>query len=221
MADRVYAGKSAQQRTAQRREQFLEAGLDVFARQGWSASSVTDVCRSAGLSPRFFYEQFGAREDLFIAVTSRIAEQVEQTVRDAVAAPGPDPRQRARAVLVALAGHFAADPRRVRVALMESLATPRFRLHRRELLESFIDLAARLMRPLRDDAADPRANPALRASAAVLTGGLVELLIARATVSGQDRSTSDAATAGAPADPADVAALVDHLSAMFTAVARL
>lgn len=208
MGDRVYAGQSAQQRVAQRHRQFLEAGLEVFAEHGWAGSSVAQVCRSAGLSPRFFYELFPSREDLFIAVTTRIAEQVEHTVRTAVAAPAAGPRDRARAVLLALGGHFAADPRTVRVALMESLATPRFRRHRRELLESVSDLAARLMQALREDPLDERAQAALRVSAAVLTGGLVELLVAWAT--------GPADVGGA--DPADLA---DHLTAVYTAVARL
>lgn len=214
MAERVYAGRSAEERVARRREQFLDAGLDVFARQGWSGSSVADVCRSAGLSPRFFYELFDGREELFAAVTARIADEVEQTVRDAVATPADGAHERARAVLIALAGHFAADPRTVRVALMESLATPQFRRRRRELLEFFSDLAARLMRALRDDAPDDRAQQALRVSAAVLTGGLVELLVAHATAPAGDQR----ADGGTPADPAE---LVDHLTAMYTAVARL
>lgn len=207
MTARVYAGKSAQERVDQRREQFLEAGLEVFGRQGWSASSVTDVCRTARLSPRFFYELFGSREELFMAVTARIAHQVERTVRDVVADPAGRPGERARAVLTALAEHFAADPRTVRVALMESLATAQFRRQRRELLESVSELGARLMWALRDGAPDEPAQAALRVSAALLVGGLVELLVARATEDADGR-----------ADPLD---LVDHLTAVFTAVARL
>jgi AcrR family transcriptional regulator len=221
MAERVYAGRSAEQRVALRREQFLAAGLEVFAAQGWAGSSVADVCRTAGLSPRFFYELFAGREDLFAAVTARIAEQVEHVVRDAVAAPADGPHGRARAVLVALAGHFTADPRTVRVALMESLATPQFRRQRRELLESFSDLAARLMRALRDDPPDARAQAALRASAAVLTGGLVELLVARATAPGAPGTPPAAGPGPGDGDGGALSDLIDHLTAMYTAVARL
>lgn len=202
MTERVYAGMSAEERTARRREQFLAAGLEVFAGRGWAASTVADVCRSAALSPRYFYELFGGREDLFLAVTGRIAEQVETTVRAVVAAPAPDAQARARAVLGALAEYFTADPRTVRVALMESLATEQFRDHRRRLLESFSALAARLMRSLWSDASG---GPALEVRAAVLTGGLVELLIA-------------AASTDAPVPLAD---LLDELTALYAAAARL
>jgi AcrR family transcriptional regulator len=211
MGQRVYAGLSAQDRVAQRRERFLAAGLEVFAEAGWAGSSVTDICRTAGLSPRFFYELFDSREDLFLAVSGRIAEQIEQTVRAVAGEPAGGPGDRARAVLTALAAYFTADPRTVRVALMESLATPRFRRHRRELLDSVNVLAARLMHALRDDPPDEHTQAVLRVSAGILTGGLVELLVARAT----------APTGPAAADPFDLDGLVEHLTAVYTAVARL
>ncbi|WP_324276593.1 TetR/AcrR family transcriptional regulator [Blastococcus brunescens] len=200
---RVYAGMSAEERTTRRREQFLAAGLEVFADRGWAASTVADVCRTAALSPRYFYELFGGREDLFLAVTGRIAEQVETTVRTAVAAPAADPQARARAVLGALAEYFTADPRTVRVALMESLATEQFRARRRRLLESFSGLAARLMRSLWPDAG---AAPGLEVRAIALTGGLVELLIAYAS---------------APMTRAPIDDVLDHLTALYAAAARL
>jgi AcrR family transcriptional regulator len=199
---RVYAGMSAEERTSRRREQFLAAGLEVFADRGWATSTVADVCRAAALSPRYFYELFDGREDLFLAVTGRIAEQVEGTVHAVVAAPAPDAQARARAVLGALAEYFTADPRTVRVALMESLATEQFREHRRRLLESFSGLAARLMRSLWSDAGTA---PGLEMRAAVLTGGLVEVLIAHASV-----------PTGVPMDD-----LLDQLTALYAAAARL
>jgi AcrR family transcriptional regulator len=198
---RVYAGLSAEERTVRRREQFLEAGLAVFAERGWATSTVADVCRAAALSPRYFYELFGGREDLFLAVTERIAEQAEGIVRSAVVAEAADPQARARAVLGALAEYFTADPRTVRVALMESLATGQFRSHRRRLLASFSALAARLMRSLWAEAS---AAPALEIRATVLTGGLVELLVA-------------AASTGAPVPLDD---LLDELTALYAAAAR-
>jgi AcrR family transcriptional regulator len=203
MVERLYAGMSAEERSARRHEQFLAAGLEVFAERGWAASTVADVCRAAALSPRYFYELFGSREDLFRAVTARIADDVRATVRAAVAAPAEDPQARARAVLAALAEYFTADPRTVRVALMESLATEEFRRDRREFLESFGALAARLMRSLRTE---PGSDGALETSAWVLTGGLVELLITR---------SSDPVAAGS------LDRLLDQLTALYTAAARL
>jgi AcrR family transcriptional regulator len=208
VVERVYAGMSAEERSTRRHEQFLAAGLEVFAERGWAASTVADVCRAAALSPRYFYELFGSREDLFRAVSTRIADDVRATVRAAVATPEEDPQVRARAVLAALAEYFTADPRTVRVALMESLATEQFRRDRREFVESFGALAARLMRALRTEPATDGApdTRALETSALVLTGGLVELLITR---------SSEPMTTGS------LDRLLDELTALYTAAARL
>ena len=205
MGTRLYAGLSADQRSSRRREQLLEAGLEVFAGRGWAAATVQDVYRAAGLSPRYFYELFDDRESLFLAVTADIAEQVQETVRGALSAADEDPELRARTVLQALAGLFAGDARLVRVAFVESLATERLRAQRRELLSEFSSLGARLMRPLSGAPTRGRPRRALERSAVVLTGGLVEMLIAWADGS----------------DPLPTELLVDHLTRLYSAAARL
>ena len=50
MVERIYAGMSAEERSNRRHEQFLAAGLAVFADRGWTESTVADVCRAAALS---------------------------------------------------------------------------------------------------------------------------------------------------------------------------
>lgn len=206
MSVRMYAGLSADERSTRRRQQLLAAGLEVFAERGWSGATVQDVCRTAGLSPRYFYELFDGREALFVAVTSEIAERVQDTVRTTLASAGSDPEQRARAVLAALARFFTADARVVRVALTESLATDRLRAHRRALLEDFAAAAARLMRSLRaTPARGAEARRRLELSATLLTGGMVEALIAW---EGQGAEL-----------PTDL--LVDHLTDLYVAAAQL
>jgi AcrR family transcriptional regulator len=217
--ERVYGGLNADERHQRRGEQLLEAGLERFAADGWAGATVAGICRTAGLSPRYLYEHVDDREGLFLAVVDRIGDQVEQVIRDAVAAPDAGPAERARLVLAALVDYFAADPRTVRVALVESLATPTFRRRRRQLMARFGELATRLMAALRDDAGDPRAGAGERRAGAaggagstaagiagaLLTGGLVELLIAWATD-------------GAPVPPDE---LIDHVADLATAAARL
>lgn len=206
MSVRVYAGLSADQRSARRRQQLLDAGLEVFAERGWSGATVQDVCRTAALSPRYFYELFDGREALFVAVTSDIAARVQETVRTTLAVAGSDPEQRARAVLTALARFFTSDARMVRVALTESLATERLRAHRRALLEDFSSEAARLMRSLRvTPGRSAAARRRLELSATLLTGGMVEALIAW---EGQGAEL-----------PTDL--LVDHLTDLYVAAAQL
>lgn len=183
MAQRIYGGLDADQRQAQRREQLLEAALERFAADGWADATVTGICATAGLSRRYLYEQFDDREELFLALMDRIADDVQAVVRSSLeSAAGHPPATRARSVLSALVEHFAADPRVVHVALVESLAAPPFRERRRLLVGRFSELAARLLAAFGGEAAAER-RPGERAAVvgALLTGGLVELLITWAT----------------------------------------
>lgn len=219
---RVYGGLSPAERVARRREQFLDAAVEVFASKGWAGSTVADICRAAKLSPRFFYDEFPRRELLFLATTDRIATQVEHVVRSALAVGEKDVRAQARSVLTALAEYFIADPRVVRVALMESLATPEFREQRRLLIASFVELAARLMGPLRADADAAGGDAAQRRdllSAGLLVGGVVEVLIAGATANETGHGPTDLGALVVRRRGA--AELVEHLTTLFTAAARL
>src|SRR5947209_14145753 len=137
---RLYGGLTAQERQDQRRVKLLDAGLQVFGVHGWTGAAVTDVCRVAQLSQRYFYEQFADREELFLAVSDRIAGDVAAVVRGTLDEAAATPLERANDLLAALATYFSADPRTVRVALVESSATPRLREHRVRLLASFAAL---------------------------------------------------------------------------------
>lgn len=183
----MYGGLTPAERDARRREQFLEAGLDVFARRGWSNATVQELCKAAGLSQRYFYEHFASREELFMAVVQRVADEVDALVREAASArdAGSD---RSREVLRALAAYFTGDPRTVSVTLVESHATAEFRRFRAELLGRFARLAADLMRELAPDPARADAR-SLELSALVLCGGIAEALVA--ALSGRIAGTPD------------------------------
>lgn len=201
---RVYGGLTAEERDDRRREQLLAAGLEVFADRGWDRATVRDVCRAAGLSQRYFYDHFPSKQALFLGVCAEIADDTEALVRAAARAPGREPLERVGDVLAALAEYFAADPRRVRVALVESMATPELRVFRAGLLATASERAAGLMRSLHPDPrrADTRG---IALSARVLTGGIAELLVG-------------ATSTGTP-PPRDE--LVSHLTRLYTAAATL
>ena len=69
---RPWRGVSAEDRTSERHERLMEAGLDVFASTGYAACSVREVSRAAGLTERYFYESFENREALLTALADRI-----------------------------------------------------------------------------------------------------------------------------------------------------
>lgn len=83
---RVYAGKSREDRTIERKEQFLQTALRLFGTIGYKQVSVRGLCREAKLTDRYFYESFDSVEDVLIQVYEReiqlLAQKVMQPIMD-------------------------------------------------------------------------------------------------------------------------------------------
>jgi AcrR family transcriptional regulator len=129
----VYRGVSAADRVAERRTRLLAAALTVWADPG-TRTTMTAVCAEAGLTERYFYESFSGLEALLEAVMDAIAAEIETTSRAAAEAAGDDPVARVRASVRAFMELLVDDPRKGRVAIVESVAVPTLRQRRTELL---------------------------------------------------------------------------------------
>jgi AcrR family transcriptional regulator len=81
---RPYRGVAADDRIASRRDALVDAGLEVFAAEGWSAISARRVCEQAGLTRRYFYESFNDIDALTAATFQRIAGEVSAAVQAAI-----------------------------------------------------------------------------------------------------------------------------------------
>lgn len=173
---RRWGGMTAEERAERRRSQLLDAGLEVFGVRGWAGTTVRDIGVEAGLSQRYFYEEFDGREACFLAVLEQIAAEVERAVQGAVG-EGGTPEERAHRTLTVLAELFTADPRKLRVAFVESSATADFRRRRAALLGTFASRAAHLMAALHPDPAHADLE-SLERSAYILSGGIAEALVA-------------------------------------------
>src|SRR6476469_799536 len=128
----VYRGVSARERAAARRLRLLEAALAVWADPD-TRTTMTAVCAEAGLSERYFYESFSGLDALQEELMNEIAAEIEETSRSAADRAGDDPEARVRASVGAVVGPLLADPRKGRVAIVESVALPQLRQRRTEL----------------------------------------------------------------------------------------
>lgn len=125
---------SAAERAAGRRRRLLDATLEVWGRDGGPRVTMTRVCREAGLTERYFYESFGDLEAALVAVVDAVADEIaERTVAALTAAPG-GPTERVRAAVTAFVHLLVEDPRKGRVAIVESMALVALRPHRTRLL---------------------------------------------------------------------------------------
>jgi AcrR family transcriptional regulator len=139
-----YAGKSADERQAERRQRFLDAGLQLFGDSpGFRATTVAALSEAAGLSTRQFYEEFRTLEDVLSALHLQVNDWAEQAATAALTdAAGLPLAERATAVFHAYAANVTGDPRRIRITFTEIIGvSPRMdrqRLARRARWIDFI-----------------------------------------------------------------------------------
>jgi AcrR family transcriptional regulator len=175
-ATRVYGGMSADERVEARRRRLMDAALELMGTEGWSATSVRAVCREAGLTPRFFYESFDDLDALAVAVFDDISVQATAAILDAVQDAPPEPAAQAHAAIATFVDQLTHDPRRARVAFAEALGSEALARRRLQAMRAMAQLIAEHGRAAYG--APPQADTLVDITAALLAGGIAELLIA-------------------------------------------
>ena len=67
-----------QHRGEETRQRILAAGLDAFARYGYSATGVAEICRRAGVTKGAFYHHFPSKQAVFLEMLERWLGGIEQ-----------------------------------------------------------------------------------------------------------------------------------------------
>ncbi|WP_145042590.1 TetR/AcrR family transcriptional regulator [Mycobacteroides abscessus] len=150
----LYGGRTADERRAERRRRLLEAGLEVMASSGWAATTVREICKTAGLNTRYFYECFDGLDELLVAVFDWIIEDSIATAGSAMAAADKDSRSQVHAGVVGAVAALTADPRRARVIATEAMGSQRL-TRRRMRLTHYMALMLGAARAEFDPEADP------------------------------------------------------------------
>ena len=118
---RPYRGVSAADRRHQRRQRLIDAGLQLFGTRGIAAVGIVDVCAEAGLTKRYFYENFASIDALAEAVFEHVTGNLVAVVAPAIeVGAGRDPRP----ALTVYARALLSDPRVVRLHAVESQTGP-------------------------------------------------------------------------------------------------
>lgn len=165
---RRYAGKTVDERRAERRERLLDAGLELFGTQGYAATTIESLCAAARLHPRYFYEEFGTREALLGAVYDRHIAAVTAAVGAAVEDARLEPIARLRAGLRAFLDALVADPRAARVNYFEMVGvSPNLERKRRVVLRAYAEMVADQIREIEGGAPLPLVDRRLAAVALV------------------------------------------------------
>lgn len=117
---RKVRGLDANQRRKQRRDDLLAAALRLFAEQGHPNVSIEQICQTAYVSTKSFYDLFDSKEECFLALFEQLSATVEDCIGRAlreVKRAGPD---RIDDVLAGFVRHLAADPHLLTVTFGES-----------------------------------------------------------------------------------------------------
>jgi AcrR family transcriptional regulator len=198
-------GLDAEERRALRRDQLLDAALELFAANGHLNTSIEQLCQAAYVGTKAFYEVFASREDCYIALLREITAKVSARMVDALQ-EAPDDERRATPMLVSAFAHaLVDDPRIARVTFGRGIAvTPaveRQRRTNRRWAASFIESIWRRYGVLGED--PPGVDPHRMAIGVI--GGMFDLI-------------SDWLLDADPADAAAVESLITDLTDFYDVI---
>ncbi|MDR6199198.1 AcrR family transcriptional regulator [Microbacterium sp. SORGH_AS428] len=88
------------------RDDVVAAALDLFARQGFEATSVDQIAQAAGISRSTFFRQFGGKDDVVFADHELLLDRL----RAYLARPHENPWEAVCEASMQVYRHFAADP---------------------------------------------------------------------------------------------------------------
>lgn len=161
-----WAGVPLSERRDRRRQQLLDATLELLGTRGGPAVTVRSVCRAARLTERYFYESFADRDALLSAAYQQVVAAARDALATAVAASAPT--DRVRAAVEAFVALIIDDPRRGRVLLVEAMREPALTRQGAVALPDFAALVRRQLPP----------GPGRDAAAVATVGALVALFTA-------------------------------------------
>jgi AcrR family transcriptional regulator len=123
-----------------RRARIIDALAAEVSERGYHAVTVADVVRRAGIARNTFYENFGSKEDCFLAAQQyAMAAALEQVVT--AAGEHDDWVRRIEAGLAAFLVYIAREPALARTCMVEAMtAGPAAMQSYEESLQSFVAL---------------------------------------------------------------------------------
>jgi AcrR family transcriptional regulator len=173
---RPYGGQSKEEREHARKERLLKAGLDLFGREGYAATSIERICALAGVTARHFYEHFASRETLLRAVYDEIVADVQRQVVQALADEPADVSKRISRAVEVLVHAYLDDPRRARIAFIEIVGvSAEMERHRRGVLHAFAFVVQAQAEALAEEGRIPPRDFSL--SSIALVGAVIELMV--------------------------------------------
>jgi AcrR family transcriptional regulator len=126
---RTVRGLDAEQRRTQRRADLLAAALTLFGRKGFAAVSIEEICQTAFVGTKSFYELFDSKEACYLALFEQLADDLSARMQAALAEAGGSIDD----LIETFARTLVADPQVPRVVFGQSAGvSPTVERRRRE-----------------------------------------------------------------------------------------
>jgi len=170
---RRYGGLDSTERKLQRRTALLEAATTLFADRGYRHTSVRQICDTAQLTQRYFYESFADREAALLTVYDELVEQLQTRTRSAIEeTTEADPDTLMHQGLSAFVDFLTSDTRRAQIILIEVVGiSVRLETRRHAVMHEFAELLLRVW------LAHSEPTSQHRLTAVALVGGVNHLLV--------------------------------------------
>lgn len=131
---------SRDERTADRREEILQAAATLFARKGYQRAAVKEIADLAGIAPGTIYLYFDGKGDLLIQLMTRLTE-LEELDADLLGAFQTDARTFLTTISRERMARLVENEEMVRAILPQMLVQPALReAFYRELVEPLISV---------------------------------------------------------------------------------
>ena len=163
----------------EKQQAIVGAAVEVFARRGFTAATIEEIARAAGLGKGTVYQYFQSKDDLFFAVFRGFVGQLLEQARGLAAGAAPSAAARLRTILVGLMD-IDEDARRLFSLTFEfwaasASAAPALRARVASAFrDSYAELGVMVAETIRDGVARGEFDPAVDVGAvtAVLIGSM-------------------------------------------------
>ncbi len=180
---RPYGGRSPDDRRADRTRRILDAALELYGTDGYSPTTISQLCRTAGVAPVKFYEEFASQEDVLLLLCEERVLVAFDAVNAAVDAAEPEIDAVARAGLGAFCHALLDDPRVAQVLLIEIVGVSReVERHRRAIARRYAELILRfyaMVCEARGETTPDIDSPQNALVATALVGAVMEAIVGR------------------------------------------
>ena len=126
--------------TTRQRARMLRAMAEVVTERGYVDTPVAAVIERAGVSRETFYQQFGSKQDCFVAALEEAIGRLAESLTTVLDQTGGNPIERYDALLRGYLATVSAQPATARLFLIETYAAGPDAMRRRlELQQQFVD----------------------------------------------------------------------------------